>query len=136
MTRVKVPVNRWRPGADGGEDGRVVDLPAVAGVALVALLMVLTPGPNMIYLASRSVSQGRTAGLVSLAGVAAGFAVYLLAATLGLTALFVAVPALFTAVKIAGALYLAYLAWTMLRPGGRSAFDPREVRPHSSSHKR
>ena len=108
----------------------MIDLSAVAGVALIALLMVLTPGPNMIYLASRSVSQGRAAGLVSLAGVAAGFAVYLAAATLGLTAIFVAVPALFTAVKVAGALYLGYLAWSMLRPGGKSAFGGADQVAH------
>ena len=41
--------------------------------ALVALGMVLTPGPNMIYLVSRSISQGPKAGLISLAGVAVGF---------------------------------------------------------------
>lgn len=108
----------------------MIDFSAVAGVALVALLMVLTPGPNMIYLASRSVSQGRAAGLVSLAGVATGFAVYLSAATLGLTAIFVAVPALFTAVKVAGALYLGYLAWTMLRPGGKSPFGGADQVAH------
>lgn len=113
----------WRTAVRVGEDASVITFAAAAGVALVALMMVLTPGPNMIYLASRSVSQGCAAGLVSLAGVATGFGVYLLAAVLGLTAIFVAVPALFTAVKIAGAIYLGYLAWTMLRPGGRSAFD-------------
>lgn len=108
----------------------MITLSAVAGVAVVALLMVLTPGPNMIYLASRSVSQGRAAGLVSLAGVATGFAVYLSAATLGLTAIFVAVPALFTAVKVAGALYLGYLAWNMLRPGGKSPFGGADQVAH------
>lgn len=101
----------------------MITFSAAAGVAFIALMMVLTPGPNMIYLASRSVSQGRAAGLVSLAGVAAGFLVYLLAAALGLAAIFVAVPALFTAVKLIGAGYLGYLAWTMLRPGGKSAFE-------------
>jgi hypothetical protein len=48
--------------------------------ALVALGMVLTPGPNMVYLISRSVSQGHTAGLISLGGVALAFLVYLLCA--------------------------------------------------------
>ena len=46
--------------------------------------MVLTPGPNMMYLVSRSISQGRRAGLVSLGGVAVGFLVYLTVASLGL----------------------------------------------------
>ena len=48
---------------------------SLAGIALVALGLVLTPGPNMLYLVSRSITQGRRAGMVSLAGVAAGFAV-------------------------------------------------------------
>jgi threonine/homoserine/homoserine lactone efflux protein len=58
--------------------------------ALVALAMVLTPGPNMIYLISRSVCQGRIAGLISLGGIALGFMGYLVCAALGLTAIFLA----------------------------------------------
>ena len=60
--------------------------------ALVALGMVLTPGPNMIYLISRSIIQGRVAGLISLSGVALGFAFYMVCAAFGLTALVFAVP--------------------------------------------
>lgn len=113
--------------------GRVVSLGAALGVAAIALGLVITPGPNMIYLVSRSLSQGRRAGLVSLAGVACGFLVYLLATTAGLAALFVAVPALFTLVKLLGAAYLLYLAWGILRPGGRSVFTPEtDTPPHSS----
>lgn len=110
----------------------MVTTAAMAGVALVALAMVLTPGPNMIYLASRSISQGRRAGMMSLSGVAVGFLAYLAAASLGLTAVFFAVPALFVVIKIAGAAYLGYLAWRMLRPGGRSAFEVSELERHSS----
>ncbi|MFI0742127.1 LysE family translocator [Streptomyces sp. NPDC021100] len=102
---------------------------AVTGMALVALGMVLTPGPNMMYLVSRSVTQGRRAGLISLLGVAAGFLVYLLAAVAGIAALFALVPAVYTAVKLAGACYLAWLAWQALRPGGTSAFDPKPLPP-------
>ncbi|MFC6286967.1 LysE family translocator [Nocardioides sp. GCM10027113] len=93
--------------------------------------MVLTPGPNMVYLASRSISQGRTAGLVSLGGVALGFVCYLTAAASGLAALFAAVPATYHVVKVAGALYLGWLAWGMLRPGGSAPFEARELPPHS-----
>ena len=60
--------------------------------ALVALGLVLTPGPNMIYLISRSIVQGRVAGLISLGGVAAGFVFYMLCAACGITALLFAVP--------------------------------------------
>ena len=60
--------------------------------ALVALAMVLTPGPNMIYLVSRAICQGRMAGLISLGGIALGFMVYLLCAAAGITAIFMSVP--------------------------------------------
>lgn len=83
---------------------------AVGGIALVALGLVLTPGPNMIYLVSRSITQGRRAGLVSLLGVAVGFLVYLTAASAGLATIFVEVPVAYTALKLAGAAYLLYLA--------------------------
>jgi threonine/homoserine/homoserine lactone efflux protein len=111
----------------------VIESTAVLGVVVVELGMVLTPGPNMIYLTSRAISQGRRAGLVSLTGTAVGFLCYLLAAAAGLSALFVAVPAAYTAVKIAGAIYLAWLAWGMLRPGGRSPFEARHLEPESDA---
>ena len=88
----------------------MVSWSAVFGVFAVALVLVLTPGPNMIYLVSRSISQGRRAGMVSLVGVAVGFLVYLTATNLGLAAVFTAVPALYIAVKLAGAVYLGWLA--------------------------
>ncbi|GGK58677.1 LysE family translocator [Nocardia camponoti] len=100
---------------------------AVLGVAAAALGMVLTPGPNMMYLVSRTVAQGRRAGLLSLAGVAAGFAVYLAAATAGIAAVFAVVPGLYFTIKLAGAAYLLYLAWRTLRPGGLSLFTPTEL---------
>lgn len=76
-----------------------------------ALLMVLTPGPNMVYLISRSLCQGRAAGLLSLLGVVAGFLLHMLAAALGLTALFLAVPFAYAVLKWGGAAYLMWLAW-------------------------
>ncbi|MGD8194351.1 LysE family translocator [Herbiconiux sp. P18] len=100
---------------------------SVAALVLTALVMVLTPGPNMIYLVSRTIAQGRTAGLISLAGTGVGFVVYMLLANLGLAVVFVAVPWLFIGVKALGVLYLASLAWQALRPGGRGVFDLREL---------
>jgi threonine/homoserine/homoserine lactone efflux protein len=94
-------------------------------MALTDLVMVLIPGPNMMYLVSRSVSQGRRAGLVSLAGTFAGFVVYMTTANLGLAVVFVAVPWLYIAFKAAGAAYLGYLAWRALRPGGAGVFETR-----------
>jgi threonine/homoserine/homoserine lactone efflux protein len=92
-----------------------------------ALVMVLTPGPNMIYLVSRSICQGRRAGVVSLCGVIAGFLVHMFAAALGLTALFMAIPLAFEALKWIGAGYLLYLAWQAVKPGARSPFEARNL---------
>lgn len=109
----------------------MVELSGILGVTVVALGMVLTPGPNMIYLVSRSITQGKRAGMISLGGVALGFMVYLVATNVGLSVVFLAVPELYVAVKLAGAAYLAYLAWNALKPGGISVFDPQDV-PHDS----
>lgn len=97
-----------------------------------ALLMVLTPGPNMIYLISRSICQGRRAGVTSLLGVVAGFFVHLFAAAAGLTAVFLAVPMAYEVLKWAGALYLGWLAWQALKPGARSPFEAQQLPPDSS----
>lgn len=102
-------------------------LSTLAAFALIALGMVLTPGPNMIYLVSRSLSQGPVAGLISLGGVALGFVFYILCAAFGITALVLAVPYAYDALRIAGALYLLYLAWQALKPGGRSPFQVRQL---------
>ncbi len=106
-------------------------LPTLLAFGLVSLGMVLTPGPNMIYLVSRSICQGRRAGLVSLGGVALGFVFYMVCAALGITALVLAVPYAYDVLRFAGALYLAYLAWQALKPGGRSAFQVGQL-PHDS----
>ena len=89
--------------------------------------MTLTPGPNMMYLVSRSICQGRRAGLVSLGGVGLGFLVYMLAAAFGITALLFAVPLAYDGLRLAGAAYLLYLAWQALKPGGRSPFQVRDL---------
>ncbi|MBP2846996.1 LysE family translocator [Dickeya oryzae] len=99
--------------------------------AAIALGLVLTPGPNMIYLLSRTVCQGRRAGLVSLSGVALGFLFYMTAAALGITAIVIAVPFAYDALRIAGALYLLWLAWQAIR-GGASPFQLRQLKPDSN----
>lgn len=103
------------------------DIANLLTFALVALGMVLTPGPNMIYLVSRSISQGPKAGLISLSGVAVGFIFYVLCAAFGLTVLLMSVPYAYDALRFGGALYLLYLAWQAVRPGGRSPFQVREL---------
>ncbi|WP_246303278.1 LysE family translocator [Paenibacillus plantarum] len=95
--------------------------------ALVSLGMVCTPGPNMIYLISRSVTQGRMAGIISLLGIVLAFLVYIVTTMLGLSALFMAAPYVFDAVKFAGAAYLLWLAWQAVKPGARSVLTARDL---------
>ncbi len=91
--------------------------------AALAVGLVLTPGPNMVYLVSRSLSQGWQAGAVSLLGTVAGFAVFIVSAAFGLTA----VPFVYDAIQYAGAAYLLWLAWQSVRPGGASPFVTRRL---------
>jgi len=96
--------------------------------ALAAFVMVLTPGPNMIYLVSRSLCQGRKAAVISLFGVATGFLLHMFAAAAGLTAMFMAIPLGYEILKWLGAAYLMWLAWQAIRPGaGGSPFDARAL---------
>ncbi|MGY4474403.1 LysE family translocator [Bradyrhizobium sp. USDA 3364] len=101
---------------------------ALLGFALVCLGMVLTPGPNMMYLISRSITQGPAAGIVSLGGVALGFVFYMLCAAFGITALLFAIPYAYDALRFAGAGYLLWLAWQAVRPGGRSPFEVKPLK--------
>ncbi|AVS82678.1 lysine transporter LysE [Paracidovorax avenae] len=102
--------------------------------AFAALVLVLTPGPNMVYCVSRSLTQGPRAGLLSLAGVVAGFGVHLLATALSLSALLVAVPLAFDVLRIAGAAYLLWMAWQAVKPGGGAPFEARDL-PHDGPRK-
>lgn len=115
------------PATIGGSEG--IDATTLLGFAAVALGMVLTPGPNMAYLVSRAICQGPRAGLISLAGVALAFLVYMSLAALGITAILMAVPLAYDTLRIAGACYLLYLAWNAVRPGGRSPFEVRALAP-------
>lgn len=100
--------------------------------AAVSLGMVCSPGPNMIYLISRSILQGRAAGVISLLGVILGFVIYITATMFGLSALFLTVPLLYVFVKWVGAVYLLWLAWKAVKPGAAPIFkqalsiDPRK----------
>lgn len=82
---------------------------------LASLIMVLSPGPNMVYLISRSLSQGKKAGVISLFGVMCGFLFHILMVSFGLTAIFFAVPYAFVVVKFLGVGYLLYLAYTTVK---------------------
>ena len=77
---------------------------------LACVALVATPGPSIVYLVSRTLAQGRAAGLVSLCGTSSGFALHALAAAFGLSALLAAVPLAYEIVRWLGAAYLAWLA--------------------------
>jgi threonine/homoserine/homoserine lactone efflux protein len=96
--------------------------------AVAVALLALTPGPVWIYLISRTLAQGRRAGYFSLIGVMAGVLVHLLLAALGLSAVLLALPWTFDAIKLAGAAYLLWLAWSTVRGAGFS-FTPQPL-PH------
>jgi len=79
------------------------------------LLLNITPGPDVLYIVGRSLSQGRTAGVVSSFGIAAGCLFHVTGAALGLSAVMVTVPAAFDIVRYAGAAYLVWLGINALR---------------------
>jgi threonine/homoserine/homoserine lactone efflux protein len=98
---------------------------------LACVVLAATPGPNVLYLLARTLAQGRGAGFVSLAGTSTGFAVHVLAAAFGLSALLAAVPVTYEIVRWAGAIYLAWLAWTTWR-----ARDPAAAAPCAATDRR
>jgi threonine/homoserine/homoserine lactone efflux protein len=107
-------------------------LPSLASLLAFAALSVglaLTPGPNLLYLVSRSLTQGTRAGMVSLIGCQAGSLVIMLGAAAGITAALLAVPYAYDAMRLGGAGYLAWLAWQSVRPGGAALFSPRPIPP-------
>ena len=85
------------------------DLTTIGLFALASILLAITPGPDMIYIITRSISQGRNAGVVSTLGVNTGILLHTFAAALGLSALIAASAVAFSIVKYAGAAYLIYL---------------------------
>jgi threonine/homoserine/homoserine lactone efflux protein len=93
----------------------LIALPTILAFAGLAFVMALSPGPNLLYLASRAICQGRGAGFASLAGVCTAMLSYMCATAAGLAALFVAVPFAYDALRLAGAAYLIFLAYKALR---------------------
>jgi len=104
--------------------------PLVAGFVAASVVLALTPGPGVLYIVARCMSQGRRAGVASLAGVAVGNLANALAASLGLVALMALVPAAFTVVQWAGAAYLVWLGVQALRRPAANSGAP-EAAPQS-----
>ena len=90
-------------------------LPLLSAFLLASLVLAVTPGPGVMYIVTRTVTEGRASGLASAAGVALGNFGNALGASLGLAAVFSASSLAFEVVRYAGALYLLFLAWKALR---------------------
>lgn len=81
---------------------------------ITAILLNITPGTDTMYIVSRSISQGRKAGIFSALGISAGIVVHTLLAAFGLSLILVQSAFLFNLIKVIGAIYLAYLGIRML----------------------
>lgn len=92
-------------------DAFALPMTTVLPFAATSLLIELTPGPNMTYLALVSASEGRRAGLATVAGIALGLAVIGVIAALGLTEIVQSSPALYETLRWSGVAFLLYLAW-------------------------
>ena len=101
----------------------MLDLSTLALFSLACLALTATPGPDVLLIASRSIAQGKTSGFATLAGIQVGTFGHALAAALGLSQLFLAVPLAYDVVRYAGAAYLLYLACKAFRSSG-TAFAP------------
>lgn len=108
------------------------DLNTLLLFSAAALALTMTPGPDMLLIASRSAAQGRAAGFATWAGIAVGTYAHAVAAALGLSQLFLVVPIAYDVVRYAGAvylLYLAYITFTAKKPNEQSGAST--VRVHS-----
>jgi threonine/homoserine/homoserine lactone efflux protein len=101
----------------------VLTWPTLAAFGAASLVLSITPGPGVLYIVTRTLAQGRRAGLASVAGVALGNLGNAVGASIGLAALFAISSLAFTVVKFAGAGYLVWLGITALRTGHRPAVN-------------
>lgn len=104
----------------------IPDTSIILQFALATVIITLTPGPDMTLFVGRALSSGRAAGFACFAGATTGILVHTTLVALGLSALIVAAPTAFLALKIAGGGYLLWLAYQALRHG--SAFSPSSAK--------
>lgn len=96
----------------------VPDLPVLLAFAVATFVLAITPGPDMALQLSRAINYGRAHGLAAMLGAMAGIMVHTALVAFGISVLIIAAPALFMALKIAGALYLLWLAYQAIVHGG------------------
>jgi threonine/homoserine/homoserine lactone efflux protein len=92
-----------------------MDLSIVLAFAVACVVISVVPGPDMMFIMANGIARGRAAGVVAAAGMSTGIMGHTIAAALGLGALLQAAPVALEAVRIAGAVFLVYLAITTLR---------------------
>ena len=97
--------------------------------AIAALVLVISPGPNMVYLITRSITQGKKAGIISLAGVISGFVFHIFMASAGLTTILFAVPIAYLILKVLGVGYLLYLTYQTIGPRSKNIFEIKNNLP-------
>jgi threonine/homoserine/homoserine lactone efflux protein len=101
----------------------IPDSSTIIQFAIAIIIIALTPGPDMTLFVGRALSHGRAAGFAAMTGAMTGIVIHTMLVALGLSALIVAAPKAFLALKIGGALYLLWLAYQAIRHG--SAFNPQ-----------
>ena len=97
--------------------------------ALTALIIEITPGPNMAYLAALSLSSGMRTGFAAVAGIALGLAIYGLVAALGLSAVIERSPFLYGLLRWGGVVFLLWLAWESWVAGKEATSEEIDARP-------
>ena len=110
---VPLPISREPP-----MPSFIPDLPVILAFALASFVLAVTPGPDMALFVSRTINHGLRHGMVTMAGALTGIAVHTCLAAFGISVLIVAAPTAFWVLKIAGALYLLWLAIQAIRDGG------------------
>jgi threonine/homoserine/homoserine lactone efflux protein len=107
----------------------VTEISPLLAFVLTALVIEITPGPNMTYLAALSLSSGARTGFAAVAGIALGLMTYGLIATFGLTAIIDEQPFLYGLLRWGGVLYLLWLAWDSWSSGDPTAAEEIDERP-------
>src|ERR1700735_5931129 len=109
-------------------DTVIPDATSIGVFSVAAILLLLVPGPAVLYIVARSVEQGRIAGLASVCGITTGTLVHVLAAALGLSALLASSALAFAVVKYAGAGYLIYIGLRRILKRSDTPAAQRELR--------
>ena len=108
------------------------DMLTIGLFAVACLALTATPGPDMLLIATRSIAQGRLAGFATYLGIATGSYCHALALALGLSQLFLAIPAAYDLLRVVGAIYLLYLAWQAFTSHQKINIEDSEKKSYSS----